>query len=233
MNVFKISVVALVVLVIAAAFFFFRQGIAAFFENLRMAFAGSVNGDLSYRSLLDFRLSRENSLLSGASSSGPAPSSTIDGFHYLDANVFSDYPFNNYSLVAVNAGEIEGLKEGMPVLAAPGVLLGKIVSVGPHKSAIQTFFDPSWKSSVFVGTAGTRGLLDGGASPSVDFIPKNSTTTAGMEIFNADSSYPLNLLVGSVDSVQGVNSDLWLQAKVRVPFDLSSLNDVMVITDFR
>ncbi len=231
MRAVKVSVLSFAVLILALLFFLFRQSIFLFLQNLRMAFAGTADTSLSYQSLLDFKMAAEGS---SSKSSTPATSTdTMDGYRVIGANVFSSYPFNNYSLLVVNAGSNEGLAVGMPVLAGNNVLLGKITSVSVHASEVQTFFDPSWKSSVFVGDAKTSGLLDGGPSPFVDFIPKNATTSAGMIITNADAGFPLGLLVGSVDSVQSINNNLWQSAKIKTLFDLSSLRQVFIVTNFK
>lgn len=232
MRAFKVLVLGVAIAIMALLFFLFRGGIGLFFENLRMAFAGTANQNLSYRSLLAFRLSSEGSAVATTSVAASSLPARMDGFRYVPVGVFSNYPFNNYSFLVIDEGSAEGLKVGMPVLASENVLLGKITAVEGHQSEVQTFFDPSWKTSVFVGNGKINGLLDGGASPYVDFIPKNSTTTAGMSIVNADSGFPMGLAIGTVDSVESVNNNLWLRAKIRPLFDLSSLHQAFVLTDF-
>lgn len=230
MRAVKVSVLGVAVLVLALLFFLFKQSVFLFFQNLRMAFAGTADTSLSYQSLLDFKMAAEG--LSSKNSTALS-TSTMDGYRVIAADVFSSYPFNNYSLLIVNAGSDEGLAAGMPVLAGNNVLLGKVTSVSAHTSEVQTFFDPSWKSSVFVGDAKVNGLLDGGPSPNVDFIPKNATTSAGMAVTNADAGFPLGLLIGSVDSVQSINNNLWQSAKIKTLFDLSSLRRVFIVANFK
>lgn len=233
MKAFKVLILGVAIIAIGAVFLLFRQNIFTFFQNVRMALVGSSETGLSYRNLLDFKLQSEASSSRASAENSTSSPSLMDGFNYVKAQVFSNYPFNNYSSVIIDAGSDKGLKEGMPVLAAGNVLLGKVISVGLHKSQVDTFFDPSWKSSVFIGANKIRGLLTGGPSPYLDFIPKNSTTTSGMAILNADSDFPINIMIGYVDSVESTNNDLWLSAKVRPLFDLSYLNEVFVITDFK
>ncbi|MCL4399908.1 rod shape-determining protein MreC [Patescibacteria group bacterium] len=232
MKAFRTLLTGAAILIVVLLVLFFNKNIFSFFSNLRMAFVGSAENDLSYRSLLNFKLSHEASSSVSAPDSSNSAAKTIDGFKYVYAEVFSDYPLNNYSSVTINAGSKDGLSVGMPVLAGNNILLGKITAVGQNKSEVETFFDPAWKSPVFIGDGKVRGLLTGGSSPYIDFIPKNSTTTAGMTIMNADSGYPMNLVIGYVDSLEGTNNDLWLRAKVKPVFDLSYLNGVFVLTNF-
>ncbi len=231
MKAFKISVLGVAIAIMALLFFLFQQQIMLFFGNLRMAFVGTASENLSYQSLLAFKIAAEglSAASSTASSSLPA---LMDGFRYVPAGVFSNYPFNNYSFLTIDAGSDQGLKPGMPVLAGETILLGKITAVRAHQAEVQTFFDPSWKSSVFIGTEQVNGLLDGGPSPYVDFIPKSATTTAEMGITNADASFPMGLLVGTVDSVESINNNLWQRARIKPLFDLSSLRQVFVIINF-
>lgn len=231
MKAFKISVVGVAIAVMALLFFLFQQRIMLFFGNLRMAFVGTASESLSYQSLLALKMAAEGSAAASSTASSSLPA-LMDGFHYVPAAVFSNYPFNNYSFLTIDAGSEEGLKTGMPVFAGGNILLGKITAVRVHQAEVQTFFDPSWKSSVFVGEGQVNGLLDGGPSPYVDFIPKSATTTAGMAVTNADASFPMGLLVGTVDSVESINNNLWQRARIKPLFDLSSLRQVFVITNF-
>lgn len=230
MSPLKASLVGAAVIAAALIVFFFGKGIFFFLENFRAALISGGNGELSYSSLLDFKLATKNTR-SGEKVSSSAPA-VAPGFASVEAEVFSDYPFNNFSRIAIAAGSDKGLKPGMPVFEGGNVLLGKILSVGSHKSEVETFFDPSWKSSVFIGDGKIKGLLSGGSSPYVDFIPKGSNVSSGMQITNSDSAYPINSLIGSVDAVESVENDLWLRATVRVPFDLSNVNDVFVVINF-
>lgn len=218
----------MIILAATAVVFFFGKDIFSFFENFRAALLSGGGGELSYRRLLDFRLAAESASSEQKSSASPVAS----GFTTVEAEVFSDYPFNNFSRLTIVAGSDKGLKAGMPVFEGGNILLGKIVSVGSRTSEVETLFDPSWKSSVFIGGEKIKGLLSGGSSPSVDFIPKGSDVSSGMQITNSDSAYPIDAFIGSVNAVENAGNSLWLQATVKIPFDLSNVNDVFVVTNF-
>ncbi len=160
--------------------------------------------------------------------------SSVDHARYriLEAQVYSRYPFNNYASVSINAGSDDGVKEGMPVLAASGVLFGKVKTVERTRSEVETLFDPSWRSTVFVGDARTKAVFVGASSPYLDLIPKDASTTVGDTIVNGSPDFPMNLLVGSVAGLQGGTNTLWLQAKVNPSFQFDTLDRVYVVLNY-
>ncbi len=233
MKSFRNLIAGAVAVVLLAVFFVWQNPLVHFFENMRMVLVGSADPSFSYATFEALRL--ENARLQMASSSIPLGSwfatSSADHAQYrmLEAQTYSLYPFNNYASVSINAGSDNGVKAGMPVLAASGILFGKVKTVERTRSEVETIFDPSWRSTVFVGNARTKAVLVGASSPYLDLIPKDASTTVGDVIVNGAPDFPLNLLIGNVAALQGGTDTLWLQAKVDPSFQFDTLDRVYVV----
>ncbi len=239
MRPFRNLVAGAVALILLLIILVWQDPIVHFFENVRVFFAGSADPSFNYGSFESLKI--ENAALrtqcAAASSSPRAPwfsTSSADRARYnlREVQIYSRYPFNNEASVSINAGSEDGIRAGMPVLAAPGVLFGKVKTVERTRSEVETIFDPSWRSTVLVGDARTKAVFVGASFPYLDLIPKNASTTAGDVILNADPDFPLNLLIGNVASLQEGANALWLQAKVDPSFRFDALRRVFVVLNY-
>lgn len=146
------------------------------------------------------------------------------------AEVYSSYPFNDQAKIVINKGSSDGLREGLPVLAAPDILFGIITKVEDGLSEVQTVFDPAWRSSVGISPANVKALLIGGPTPVLDFIAKDSLPAAGATVVNLSPEYPYGLLIGRVGEVGNRETEPWATASLQVPYNLNALNEVLVLT---
>lgn len=148
---------------------------------------------------------------------------------YLNARVYSTYPFNNAGTLLINAGSSHGVKEGAVVLAAPGIFLGEVVSVTESKSEVRTVFDPDWEIPVKIGEAKLDSLLIGGHEPRLTLISKKKPAGSGQTVLLAAGRYPYALSVGSVGELKDSERDLFQEAALKTPYQVSELNDVLII----
>jgi len=227
MNFLRIFAIGFICIILIIFVLLFKQNIFIFFENLRMAFWGSTNLDFSYRNLLAFKLSQQPTFATLATSSVVLHSN----YNLLKADIYSNYPFNNYGVIVLAAGEKDGLKVGMPVLVSSTTILGIITSVNLNTALVTTIFDPQWKSAVFLGEQKINGLLVGGFSPAIDYVEKNATTTADLLVYNADSRFPLNLIFGKTNQFKIDN--IWQKSQLNFSYDLASLREVFVLLNFK
>lgn len=147
----------------------------------------------------------------------------------LRAAVYSSYPFNDQAKIVINKGSRDGLREGMTVLAAPGILFGKITAVKKDLSEVQTIFDPAWRSSVGIGSAKTRALLVGGNQPALDLIVKDNLPSAGETVINLSPDYPYGLAVGRVGKIKNTQVEPWATASLEVVYNPNALNEVLIL----
>jgi cell shape-determining protein MreC len=159
----------------------------------------------------------------------------------LSALVYSRYPFGFKNELLINAGKVEGVALGMPIVAmshlrsgADGhaVLVGSVEQVFEHTSVVKTVFDDSWRSAVRIGQNGVDALLVGGPDPKLTLISKDATSTAGESVYNASPGFPYGIALGLVDTVNIARDQLFHEATIRFPYDVGAVRTVFVLTNY-
>jgi cell shape-determining protein MreC len=153
-------------------------------------------------------------------------------FGYLKVKIYSRYPFNDRARLTIAAGSLDGLRAGLPVLAANRILLGKVVETSRMESEVQTIFDASWRQSVGIGGSKIKALLKGGTNPVLTFIPPDAAIAAGDEVINLSPEFPFGFLVGKILAPEKDAAGVWLNTKVDIPYDLDNLDEVIVVLNF-
>lgn len=148
------------------------------------------------------------------------------------ARVYSHYPFNDKNRILIDVGENDGIKEGMPVLAKEGILLGKIIHVTKRVSEVQTLFDPLWKSSVVIGEGRTKAMLQGANNPRLELVPKEAVITPGEKISNVSPEFPMGLHVGDIRTIKEDEKKVWQIAEISVPYSIEDIDTVSVVINF-
>jgi cell shape-determining protein MreC len=225
MNLLRILAVSFLIVVLLLLVIFFKQNVFLFFENLRLAFWGTINPDFSYRNLLAFKLNHLSS------SSEVLSLSNLNNSHLLPVKIYSNYPFNDYGSIVLASGEKNGLKVGMPVLVSSTTILGVITKVNQNTALVMTIFNSQWKSSIFLGEQKINGLLEGGINPEINYVDKNASTSPNLVVYNADSRFPLNLIFGQTGQFETKN--IWQKAPLNFFYDLASLREVFVLLNFQ
>ncbi|RJQ26675.1 rod shape-determining protein MreC [Candidatus Parcubacteria bacterium] len=150
----------------------------------------------------------------------------------ISAFVYSTYPFNDKVHIIIDKGSDDGIDVGMPVMFKKGIIFGKVISVHKTQSEVQTIFDPSWKTSVVIGTSSVRAVLQGGNTPGIEFIPKDASVFNGDEILNSAPEFPMRSFIGNIRSIQEDEKKLWQIADVETPFSLDAVDSVLILTQF-
>lgn len=232
MKSFRVLILGIAFVAVVLVIFLSRTVLAHFFQNLRVLISGSADPNFSYEGYENLKM--ENNVLTQNFLGGKNNEFVFNPgrYHYKTAGVFSNYPFNNYASLIINAGSDDGIKVGMPVLAGEGVLLGKIKEVSRTQSEVATIFDPNWRSAAAFGPNRIKALLIGGPAPYLDLISKEATTTIGDSVFNLAKDFPLNLNLGKILNSESGEESIWFRAKVEPPVHFEGLRKVMVILDF-
>jgi len=158
---------------------------------------------------------------------------------YLSAEVYSRYPFSDNQILVLDSGSKNGLKVGMPVLAAENHLLGEIISVKSGTSEVRTIFSPDWKSSVRIGPKGlpadkadVEAVFAGGSSPLLQLIPADAQINVGDSVFSASPDLPLDLFIGQISKIIPQSASSLQQAQIQVDYDPEQLRKVFIISDY-
>lgn len=112
---------------------------------------------------------------------------TLAGINSVSAQVIGDSPSNYSQSVEINQGSDSGIKVGMPVMNAAG-LVGKITKVFPRRSIVMLITDPEYALSVKVinNPEAASPIND----PEASATTTTSTTTTTIPTTQATSNIP-------------------------------------------
>ncbi len=143
-------------------------------------------------------------------------------------------PFMRY--VIIDQGSDSGLRRGMPVLTAQG-LVGRIDAVTASAARVQLVTDPDSAVNVRLPDSQTDGMLVGSVTGDInlEMIPQEAELQSGELILTSGlgGSYPSNILVGQVATVRKLETDLFQGASVQPVVDFNNLRAVLVVSNFR
>jgi cell shape-determining protein MreC len=151
---------------------------------------------------------------------------------YIKARVFSNYPFNQRDFITLNAGERDGVREGMTVTIGGHTLLGRVESVRARYSIARTIFDPGWSIPVRIGEQNADGLLIGAHQPEISMIEKSASVSSTESVYAASSLFPFGLRIGSVYDIQEDRAGTFRKATVKFDYENSAVKEVLIISDF-
>jgi|UniRef100_A0A7C4PKI0 rod shape-determining protein MreC len=142
-------------------------------------------------------------------------------------------PFLHY--VIIDKGSDDGLRRGMPVVTAQG-LVGRIDAVIANAARVQLINDAGSAVNVKLASGETEAMLTGSLTGdiSLEMVPQDVTLKPGDVILTSalGGIYPENILVGQVVSVRRMETELFQTASVQPAVNFSTLRAVLVVTDF-
>ncbi|MFH1890355.1 MAG: rod shape-determining protein MreC [Candidatus Kuenenbacteria bacterium] len=155
-------------------------------------------------------------------------------YKYVVARVLGGSFDYKSSDILINKGAQDGLKEGLAVITADGVIIGKIVDVRTVLSYVRPLSSNASNLAVIVaGKGSSLGLAHGehNMSIKIDMLSKeaeieigNSVGTSGLERY-----IPQGLLVGEVVKVDNQDEKLWQEALIRPAVNYDEIRLVTVI----
>ena len=144
---------------------------------------------------------------------------------------------SNYSkTIVINAGENQGIKEGMTVIAAEG-LVGHIIDVTDTSSKVQTIIDSSSNTSAIFSTSREsivcKGLLKENKNLKAVYIPTEATVTEGdrVETSGLGGIYKKGIHIGIVSKTVNTKNLSDRYSIIKTAVDFEKLETVLVITN--
>ena len=132
----------------------------------------------------------------------------------------------------INQGKVQGVKEGLPVLAPQGIV-GRIVAVYPEYSKVMLIVDRKSGADAMVQRTRIRGILKGkgGNRCSLEFVPKSADVKVGDLVLASGlvGLYPKGLVFGKVTEANKKNPGVFQEIEVTPNVDLSTLEEVLVV----
>ena len=158
------------------------------------------------------------------------------GSQYVAAAVIGKDPSPFMKYVFINRGSDDSLRRGMPVITDKG-LVGVIDAVTATGARVQLITDASSVVNVRLepdrGDAQIIGSLTGEITASM--VSKDVGLSTGDLVLTSGlgGTFPTDILIGQITSVRSQSSDLFQSASVQPVVDFSTLQAVLVITNFR
>ncbi|HEX9634868.1 MAG TPA: rod shape-determining protein MreC [Candidatus Limnocylindria bacterium] len=165
----------------------------------------------------------------------------------LPVRVISRDPSNFTWEVGIDAGTVDGLAVGMPVVGSAegaGALAGTVVSVGSDTATVRLVVDTRTSVVALDQQSRALGLVQGQLGGQLVMVQVAVTdelavgdtiVTAGLALEQAvaRSPYPKGLLIGHVLAVEPDTNALTQTAFVRAALDFGRLERLLVVLEFR
>lgn len=133
----------------------------------------------------------------------------------------------------INKGLKDGLSLNMPVLNSYG-LIGQISEISNSSATVRLITDEQSGVSAMIQSSRAQGIISGNPDGSLrlDFLTADSTVVRGDVVLTSGlgGTYPQGLPIGEVSSVNRNSNALYYNIQVKIPYDIKSVEEVLVIT---
>ncbi|MGN1403700.1 MAG: rod shape-determining protein MreC [Ruminococcus sp.] len=139
----------------------------------------------------------------------------------------------------IDKGSEDGLSVYDPVVTAEG-LVGIISEISETYATVETICSPNLSIGAEVSGKSESGIVEGDVTLSSSYrcrmiyLEKDTTLKKGDLVITSNSVgiFPQGYLIGSVESIEPMESGLSYCAIIRPSVDLENLSNVIVVTDF-
>ena len=154
-------------------------------------------------------------------------------YQFISARVIGREQAALSRVILIDKGSSDGLKNGMPVVAPPG-LIGRLIDVSWHVSRVLLFIDENSNIDAIVQRNRTQGIISGAGSSGLIFkyISKTQDVKEGDVIVSAGMGgvFPKGMLIGQVIHVDKQDASLFLKINVAPFADLSKLEEILILS---
>ncbi len=157
----------------------------------------------------------------------------------LAAEVIGREPGNLLHFLTIDRGSQDGLRAGMPVITARG-LVGQIDQVRPNSATVKLLTDPTSNVNALVQRSRTTGVVRGvqsatGTSLVMGFMPQTEGIAKPGDLVltsGLGGHFPRRLLIGEITEVRRRDVDMFQEAVLRPAVDFGQLEMVIVVRYF-
>ncbi|MBR6107668.1 MAG: rod shape-determining protein MreC [Oscillospiraceae bacterium] len=140
----------------------------------------------------------------------------------------------------INMGEEDGITLNAPVICSAG-LVGVITELSPHYATVTTVLSPELSVGAVVLETGDSGIIEGDLKYAADgrtkmiYLDEDSTVKAHDLVITAGTTglFPYGLVIGNVTETGIESTSLAQYAVVQPAVELSELDTVTVLLDFK
>ncbi len=150
----------------------------------------------------------------------------------LAASVIGEDGTPWFKTIMIDRGEADGLKEGMPVIAANGVI-GQLVKVVAHSSRVLLITDHASGVAALIQRSRARGVVKGkgGGTCTLEFSLADEDVKVGDTVVTSGIGgiFPKGLNIGEVTMVKKGEYGIFQTVEVRPAVNLARLEEVLVL----
>jgi rod shape-determining protein MreC len=137
-----------------------------------------------------------------------------------------------FRTVVIDRGEVDGLKEGMPVVTASGVV-GQLVKVSMSSSRVLLLTDHASAIAAMVQRSRARGVVKGkgGNLCSLEFAVRDEDVKVGDMVTTSGigRTFPKGLPIGEITMVRKGEYGMFQIIEIRPAVNISRLEEVLVL----
>lgn len=136
-----------------------------------------------------------------------------------------------FRTVVIDKGSEDGLREGLPVVVAEGVV-GRTLEVAPYQSRVLLLTDASSAVAVLIQSSRSRGVCRGnGQGLTLEYALSREQVSPGDAVITSGTGgiFPKGLPVGRVTDVRQEKYGLFQGIDVEPAVDFSRLEEVLVL----
>ncbi|GAW66052.1 rod shape-determining protein MreC [Geoanaerobacter pelophilus] len=137
-----------------------------------------------------------------------------------------------FKTLVVNRGSDDGLVEGMPVVAAGGIV-GRVIKVAPQSSRVLLLTDHASAIAAVVQRSRARGIVRGagGGRCSLEFTVKDEDVKVGDTVISSGVGgvFPKGLPIGEVTMVKKGEYGVFQTIEVRPTVNIGRLEEMLVL----
>jgi len=171
---------------------------------------------------------RENNVLREALDLLPRDMYTLE-----TSAVIGHDPSGTHKWIVINKGKKHGLEKGMPVIVRGGILVGSLEEVFYTTSQVKLITHPESAINAHVASTHAKGLVRGryGLGILMDRILQTESVQVGESVVTSEIGelFPPGLYIGKVQEIRRSEDNLFQQAVLVSPVDLTDLLFISVI----
>jgi len=164
----------------------------------------------------------------------------LDYKKYSDHNLLPAFsvgfdPNNILQTVTLNRGKLNGVKSGMAIVAAKGVLVGQIQEVSSTESIGLLITDGNSVIPSKVIDSQVDGIVKGehGLGLIMDMIPQDKTIKVGDIVVTSDlgGKLPKDIVIGEIEEVLSSDNELFQKARIKSPIDFKEIESLYIVLE--
>lgn len=154
-------------------------------------------------------------------------------YNLMAANIVSQDPHGMGNWIEVDKGINDGVSVGMSVIVSKGILLGRVQEVSAGSSKIILLTNSKSMVNSMTSSNGTKGIVKGeyGLGIIFDMVLQSDSIQVGDDVVTSGigGEFPRGFFVGVIQEIHSSDDNLFQQAVISSPVQVSKLQMVFIV----